>query len=150
VLNVGAKTEIELNEKLDRVDDALNATRAAIEEGVVPGGGTIFLRAVDLLMKNEYKFTKEEMPGLNVMIVALQQPILQILYNAGIEDSNDVIDKILDKKSIFFGYNAKQNCYGNLFKQGVIDPAKVLRVALENAVSVSNLFLTTECAISHV
>lgn len=150
VLNVGAKTEIELNEKLDRVDDALNATRAAIEEGVVPGGGTIFLRAVDQLMKNEYKFTKEEMPGLNVMIVALQQPILQILYNAGIEDSNDVIDKILDKKSIFFGYNAKKYCYGNLFKQGVIDPAKVLRVALENAVSVSNLFLTTECAISHV
>ena len=93
------------------------------------------------------KFTKEEMPGLNVMIVALQQPILQILYNAGIEDSNDVIDKILDKKSIFFGYNAKKYCYGNLFKQGVIDPAKVLRVALENAVSVSNLFLTTECAI---
>ena len=147
VLNIGAKTEIELNEKLDRVDDALNATRAAIEEGVVPGGGVIFLKAKDQLLKNKYKFSKEELFGFDVMMESLNSPIYQILLNAGVDNVEDIIDQILDKKSLFYGYNAKKYTYGNLFKQGVIDPAKVLRVALENAVSVSNLFLTTECAI---
>lgn len=146
VLNIGAKTEIELVEKMDRIDDALNATKAAIEEGVVPGGGIMFLKAKDQLLKNKYKFSKEELYGFDVLFDSLSAPINQILLNAGV-DPEEIIDEILEKKKLFYGYNAKTYKYGDLFKQGVIDPAKVLRVALQNAVSVSVLFLTTECAI---
>ena len=146
VLNIGAKTEIELVEKMDRIDDALNATKAAIEEGVVPGGGIMFLKAKDQLLKNKYKFSKEELYGFDVLYNSLSAPINQILLNAGV-DPDEIIEEILEKKKLFYGYNAKTYKYGDLFKQGVIDPAKVLRVALQNAVSVSVLFLTTECAI---
>ena len=147
VLNIGAKTEIELNEKVDRIDDALCATRAAIEEGVVPGGGIVFLKAKNELIKNKYKFSKEELPGYDIMLEVLSTPIKQILINAGAQEIDYIIGEIEAKKNLFYGYNAKTYKYGNLFKQGVIDPAKVLRVSLENAISVSTLFLTTECAI---
>ena len=146
---VGAKTEIELKEKMDRVDDALCATRAALEEGIVPGGGVVFLKAKTELMKNKTMFLDSEKAGWNVINEALHYPITQLLLNADI-DPSEIIEEILSKKTINYGYNAKTNKYGNLLKFGVIDPSKSLKVSFQNAVSISTLFLTTECAISCV
>ena len=146
-LKVGAKTEIELLEKMDRIDDALCATRAAIEEGIVPGGGVVFLKARKELLKNKQMFKGDELDGFDIIMETLQAPIKQILINAGI-DYEEVIPQIQENRKLFYGYNAKTYKYGNLLSQGVIDPAKVLRVALQNAVSISSLFLTTECAIA--
>ena len=147
VLNVGAKTEIELNEKLDRVDDALNATRAAIEEGVVPGGGIAYIRAISSLegLKGE---NEDETTGIEIVKRAIEEPLRQIVANAGKEGAV-VVQKVKEGTGDF-GYNARKDIYENLYAAGVIDPAKVTRVALENAASIAGMFLTTEAVIAEV
>ena len=159
-LYIGANSEVELKEKKDRIEDALCATKAAIEEGIVPGGGSVYVRAFDRIYK-----LRDENPdintGINIIKSALTYPIKQICANAGV--SGDVIfNNIIDKTALEalhnsarvyveeldnYGYNAKTGVFGNMLKMGVIDPAKAVRVALENAASVAGLFLTTECVI---
>ena len=144
VLNVGAATEVEMKEKKARVDDALHATRAAVEEGIVPGGGVALLRASLELKK--VKATISEQVGVDIMKRALEGPIRQICANAGVE-SSIIVQKVLEGKNDF-GYDARNDEYVNMFKAGIIDPAKVARVAVENAASISGLLLTTEAAIT--
>ncbi len=145
VLNIGAATEMEMKEKKDRVDDALHATRAAVEEGIVPGGGTAFIRAVEALdkLKND---NEDEATGINIVKRALEEPLRQIVANAGIEGSI-VVQKIKEGKGDF-GFNARTEKYEKLFSAGIIDPTKVTRVALENAASIAGMLLTTECVIA--
>ena len=147
VLYVGAPTEIEMKEKKDRVDDALSATRAAIEEGIVPGGGVAIVRAAEKL-SNLKGDNDDEQTGINIITRAVQEPLRQIVENAGMEGSV-IVAKILDGKGDF-GFNAKTDKFEGLYKAGVIDPAKVVRVALENAASVAGMLLTTECVISDI
>jgi chaperonin GroEL len=147
VLYVGAPTEIEMKEKKDRVDDALSATRAAIEEGIVPGGGVAIVRAAEKL-SNLKGNNDDEQTGINIITRAVQEPLRQIVENAGMEGSV-IVAKILDGKADF-GFNAKTDKFEGLYKAGVIDPAKVVRVALENAASVAGMLLTTECVISDI
>ena len=144
VLYVGAATEVEMKEKKDRVEDALSATRAAVEEGIVPGGGVAYIRAAQALkgMKGE---NDDETTGINIVARAIEEPLRQIAANAGVEGSV-IINKIAEGKADF-GYNARTGEYVHMFEAGVIDPTKVSRVALENAASVAGMFLTTECAI---
>ena len=144
VLYVGANSEVEMKEKKDRVDDALCATRAAIEEGVVAGGGTTYIRALDAL-KNVKGDNADEQTGINIVERAIEEPLRQIVYNAGGEGAV-VVQKVREGKGDF-GYNARTDVYEDMRKAGVIDPAKVARVALENAASIAGLFLTTECLI---
>ena len=144
VINVGAATETEMKEKKARVEDALHATRAAVEEGIVPGGGVAFLRALKKL--DELKADEEEMVGINIVRKALEEPIRQIATNSGVEGSI-VLDKVLNETGSF-GYNALTNTYEDLMKAGVIDPTKVSRIALENAASIAGLLLTTEAIVS--
>jgi chaperonin GroEL len=144
VLYVGAPTEVEMKEKKDRVEDALNATRAAVEEGYLPGGGVAYIRAAESL-KNLKGENEDETTGIRIIARALEEPLRQICANAGVEASV-VINKILEGKDDF-GYNARTDEYANMFEAGVIDPTKVSRVALENAASVAGMFLTTECGI---
>lgn len=145
VLYVGAATEVEMKEKKDRVDDALHATRAAVEEGIVPGGGVAYIRAIASLdnFKGE---NEDETFGINIVKRALEEPVRQIVSNAGGEGSI-VVQKIKEGKADF-GYNARTEVYENLFAAGVIDPTKVTRVALENAASIAGMLLTTECVLS--
>lgn len=145
VLYVGAATEVEMKEKKDRVDDALHATRAAIEEGIVPGGGVAFVRALDSL-KNLKGENDDETYGIAIVRKALESPIRTIAENAGV-DGSVVFHKIVDGKESF-GYNARHDRYEDLKKAGIIDPTKVARIALENAASIAGLVLTTECVIS--
>jgi chaperonin GroEL len=145
VLNVGAATEVEMKEKKDRVDDALHATRAAVEEGIVPGGGTAFIRSVEALEKLKSD-NEDEATGINIVKRALEEPLRQIVANAGIEGSI-VVQKIKDGKGDF-GFNARTENYEKLFSAGIIDPTKVARVALENAASIAGMLLTTECVIA--
>ena len=144
VLYVGAATEVEMKEKKDRVEDALSATRAAVEEGIVPGGGVAYIRAAQALkgMKGE---NDDETTGINIVARAIEEPLRQIAANAGVEGSV-IINKIAEGKDDF-GYNARTGEYVHMYEAGVIDPTKVSRVALENAASVAGMFLTTECAI---
>ncbi len=145
VLYVGAATEVEMKEKKDRVDDALHATRAAVEEGIVPGGGTAFIRAIESIAK--LKGTNEdETTGINIVRRALEEPIRQIVANCGLEGSI-IIQKVREGKNDY-GFNARTEVYENLYKAGVIDPTKVTRVALENAASIAGMLLTTECVIA--
>ena len=144
VINVGAATETEMKEKKARVEDALHATRAAVEEGIVPGGGVALLRAIKSLDK--LKLDDEEMVGVKIIRKALEEPIRQIALNSGVE-SSIVVNKVLENASEPFGYNAMTNVYEDLFKAGVIDPTKVTRTALENAASIAGLLLTTEAVI---
>src|SRR5574344_2100510 len=144
VLYVGANSEVEMKEKKDRVDDALCATRAAIEEGVVAGGGTTYIRALDAL-KNLKGDNADEQTGINIVERAIEEPLRQIVYNAGGEGAV-VVQKVREGKGDF-GYNARTDVYEDMRKAGVIDPAKVARVALENAASIAGMFLTTECLI---
>ena len=144
VLYVGAPTEVEMKEKKDRVDDALAATRAAVEEGIVPGGGVAIVRATDKLAKLKGD-NDDEQTGINIITRAVEEPLRQIVENAGLEGSV-IVAKVREGKNDF-GFNAKTEIYENLYKAGVIDPAKVVRVALENAASVSGMILTTECAL---
>ena len=145
ILYVGAATEVEMKEKKDRVDDALHATRAAVEEGIVPGGGVAFLRAVDSL-DNLKGYNEDENIGINIVRTALEWPLRTIVANAGGEGSV-VVNKIREGKDDF-GFNARDNKYENFFAAGIIDPTKVTRLALENAASISGLLLTTECVIA--
>jgi chaperonin GroEL len=146
VIKVGGSTEVEVKEKKDRVDDALNATRAAVEEGIVPGGGVALMRAVKTL--DSLKSVNEDQKvGINIVRRALQAPARQIAENAG-EDGAVVAGKILDKGDYAFGYNAQTGEYGDLVKQGVIDPAKVVRTALQDAASVAGLLVTTEAMVA--
>jgi len=147
VLYVGAPTEVEMKEKKDRVDDALSATRAAIEEGIVPGGGVAIVRAAEDITKLKGQ-NEDEQTGINIISRAVQEPLRQIVENAGLEGSV-IIAKVLDKKGDY-GFNAKTGSFESLYKAGVIDPAKVVRVAIENAASVAGMLLTTECVISDI
>ncbi len=145
VLYIGAASEMEMKEKKDRVDDALNATRAAVEEGIIPGGGVAYLRAIDSL-KNLKGENSDENTGIAIIRRALEEPIRQIVENAGIEGSI-VVQKVLEGKDDF-GFNARTDKFENLLETGVIDPTKVARIALENAASVAGMFLTTECVVA--
>ena len=144
VIYVGATTEVEMKEKKDRVDDALNATRAAVEEGYLPGGGVAYIRAAEALkgLKGE---NEDQNTGIRIIERAIEEPLRQIAANAGVEASV-IINKIREGKADF-GYNARTDEYVNMYEAGVIDPTKVARVALENAASVAGMFLTTECGI---
>jgi chaperonin GroEL len=145
VLNIGAATEMEMKEKKDRVDDALHATRAAVEEGIVPGGGIAFIRAIESLEK--FKGSNEdETTGIAIVRRALEEPLRQIVENAGIEGSI-VVQKVKEGKADY-GFNARTEVYENLYKAGVIDPTKVTRIALENAASIAGMLLTTECVVA--
>ena len=147
VLYVCAATEVEMTEKKDRVEDALNATRAAVEEGFVPGGGVAYVRAAEIL-KNMKGDNEDETTGIHIVARALEEPLRQIAANAGVEGSV-IIQKIREGKDDF-GYNARTDEFVNMYEAGVIDPTKVSRVALENAASVAGMFLTTECAIAEI
>jgi chaperonin GroEL len=145
VLQIGAATEMEMKEKKDRVDDALHATRAAVEEGIVPGGGIAFIRAIDSLEK--FKGSNEdETTGIAIVKRALEEPLRQIVANAGLEGSI-IVQKVKEGKADY-GFNAHSEQYENLLKAGVIDPTKVARIALENAASIAGMLLTTECVIA--
>ena len=147
VLYVGATTEVEMKEKKDRVEDALNATRAAVEEGHLPGGGVAYIRAASALqgLKGD---NDDETTGIHIVAKAIEEPLRQIADNAGV-DGSVVIQKVKEGSGDF-GYNARTDEYANLFEAGVIDPTKVARVALENAASVAGMFLTTECGIEDI
>ena len=145
VLYVGAATEVEMKEKKDRVEDALAATRAAVEEGIVPGGGVAYLRATEKLegMKGA---NEDETTGIQIVKRAIEEPLRQIVANAGGEGSV-VVNKVKEGKGAF-GYNAREDIYVDMFEAGIIDPTKVSRVALENAASIASMFLTTECVLA--
>lgn len=145
VLYVGAPSEVEMKEKKDRVDDALSATRAAIEEGIVPGGGVAYIRALEAI-KDLKGDNEEEDLGIKIVRRAIEEPLRQIVFNAGKEGAV-VVQKVKEGKGDY-GYNARTDVYENFLKTGVIDPAKVTRVALENAASIAGMFLTTECVIA--
>jgi chaperonin GroEL len=145
VLNVGAATEVEMKEKKDRVDDALHATRAAVEEGIVPGGGVAYVRAIEALT-NIDTLNSDEATGVQIVRRSLEEPLRQIVENCGIEGSV-VVNKVKEGKGDF-GFNARTEQYENLIGAGVIDPTKVTRIALENAASIAGMLLTTECVIS--
>ena len=147
VLYVGAASEIEMKEKKDRVEDALSATRAAVEEGIVPGGGVAYIRATEALKKLKGE-NEDEQTGINIVARAIEAPLRTIVENAGVEGSV-VVQKIQEGKGDF-GYNARTDKYENLYEAGVIDPTKVARIALQNAASVAGMFLTTECVIADI
>jgi chaperonin GroEL len=146
VLYVGAATEVEMKEKKDRVDDALHATRAAVEEGIVPGGGVAYIRAIESLNAKVKGQIEDEQTGMVIVKRALEEPLRQIVANAGIEGSI-VVQKVKEGKADF-GFNARTEQYENLLKAGVIDPTKVTRIALENAASIAGMLLTTECVVA--
>ena len=145
VLHVGAPSEVEMKEKKDRVDDALSATRAAIAEGIVPGGGVAYIRCLDRL-RDLKGANEDEQTGIAIVERAIEEPLRQIAANAGVEGA--VVVQKVSEGSSDFGYNARTDTYENLLAAGVIDPAKVTRVALENAASIAGMFLTTECVIA--
>jgi chaperonin GroEL len=145
VLNVGAATEVEMKEKKDRVDDALHATRAAVEEGIVPGGGVAYVRAIESL-KNIDTLNNDEATGVQIVRRSLEEPLRQIVENCGIEGSV-VVNKVREGQGDY-GFNARTEEYENLIAAGVIDPTKVSRIALENAASIAGMLLTTECVVA--
>jgi chaperonin GroEL len=147
VLYIGAATEVEMKEKKDRVDDALHATRAAVEEGIVPGGGVALIRASKALEKMKGA-NDDEQTGIAIVVRAIEEPLRQIVANAGGEGAV-VVNKVRGGKDDY-GYNARKETYENLIEAGVIDPTKVVRVALENAASIAGMLLTTECVISDI
>ncbi len=146
VIRVGGATEVEVKEKKDRVDDALNATRAAVQEGVLPGGGVALLRAAKVLEGVKYA-NADQRTGVEIVRKAIQGPARQIVENAGL-DGSVIVGKILDKPDYAFGYDAQKGEYGDLFKLGIIDPTKVVRTALQDAASVASLLITTEAMIA--
>ncbi len=147
VIYVGAASEIEMKEKKDRFDDALHATRAAIEEGIIPGGGIAYIRAIDAI-KNLKGVNEDENTGIAIVIRALEEPLRQIVENAGLEGSV-VVQKVKEGKDDY-GFNARTEVYENLYSTGVIDPTKVARIALENASSIAGMLLTTECVLADI
>ena len=146
VINVGAATEVEMKEKKARVEDALHATRAAVEEGIIPGGGVALLRSVSALDK--IKVDDEEAVGVDIMRRALDAPIRQICENAGVEPS--IVAQAVREGKGDYGYDARTDEYVNMFKAGIIDPTKVARVAVENASSIAGMILTTEAAVTEI
>jgi chaperonin GroEL len=146
VIRVGGATEVEVKEKKDRVDDALNATRAAVQEGVLPGGGVALLRAAKVLESVKFD-NADQRTGVEIVRKAIQTPARQIVENAGL-DGSVIVGKILDKGDYAFGYDAQKGEYGDLFKLGIIDPTKVVRTALQDAASVAGLLVTTEAMIA--
>ena len=148
VIKVGAATETELKEKKARVEDAMHATRAAVEEGIVPGGGVTFIRALSVLEK-KLKLDEDEQIGVNIVRRALEEPLRQIAQNAGVEGAV-VLARVRAENGENYGYNAESDTYGDLVKEGVIDPAKVTRIALQNAASIAGLMLTTEALIADI
>ncbi|MBL6450009.1 chaperonin GroEL [Fulvivirga sp. 29W222] len=147
ILYIGAATEVEMKEKKDRVDDALHATRAAVQEGVVAGGGVALIRAIEVLESVE-TINEDQTTGVNIVRLALEAPLRTIVQNAGLEGSV-IVQKIREGKDDF-GYNARDNKYENMFDAGVIDPTKVTRLALENAASIAGLLLTTEAVVADI
>jgi chaperonin GroEL len=147
VINVGAATETEMKEKKARVEDALHATKAAVEEGVVPGGGTAYLRCIGAL--DSLKLVPEQQVGVNIVRRALEEPIRQIAANAGMEGSV-IVEKVRADKNPSAGFNAATEEYVDMIKAGIIDPTKVSRCALQNAASVAGLMLTTEVMITEI
>jgi chaperonin GroEL len=145
IIKVGGATEVEVKERKDRVDDALNATRAAVEEGIVPGGGVMLLKAIKAItVKGD---NEDQDAGINIVRKALQSPIRQIAENAGVEGSI-VVGKVMDERSGSFGYDAQTGQYGDLIEKGIIDPAKVVRIALQDAASIAGLMITTEAGVA--
>jgi chaperonin GroEL len=145
IIKVGGATEVEVKERKDRVDDALNATRAAVEEGIVPGGGVMLLKAAkSITIKGD---NEDQDAGINIVRKALQSPIRQIAENAGVEGSI-VVGKVMDERSAAFGYDAQAGEYGDMFEMGIIDPAKVVRIALQDAASIAGLMITTEAGVA--
>src|SRR6187551_2559967 len=147
ILYVGAATEVEMKEKKDRVDDALHATRAAVQEGIIPGGGVAYIRAIDAL-KDLTGDNEDQTTGVNIIRLALESPLRTIVSNAGLE-SSVIVNKVREGKKDF-GFNARENKYENFFEAGIIDPTKVTRLALENAASIAGLLLTTEAVVSEI
>ncbi len=147
ILYIGAATEVEMKEKKDRVDDALHATRAAVQEGVIPGGGVAYIRAIDAL-KNLVGDNEDQATGVNIIRLALESPLRTIAENAG-QEGSVVVNKVRDGKKDM-GYNARDNRYEDFFAAGIIDPTKVARLALENAASIAGLLLTTEAVVSEI
>ena len=147
VLYVGAASEVEMKEKKDRVEDALNATRAAVEEGIIPGGGVAYIRAAEAL-KDLKGDNEDEVTGIHIVARAIEEPLRQIAANAGVEGSV-IIQKIRESKGDF-GYDARTEQFVHMFDAGVIDPTKVVRIAIENAASVAGMFLTTECVLADI
>jgi chaperonin GroEL len=148
VIRVGGATEVEVKEKKDRVEDALNATRAAVEEGIVPGGGVALLRAKKAVGKITNS-NADVQAGINIVLRALESPARQIAENSGAEGSI-VVGKILETKSESFGFDAQTEKYGDLVEAGIIDPAKVVRCALQDAASVAGLLITTEAMVAEL
>jgi len=147
VIKVGAATETEMKEKKARVEDAMHATRAAVEEGIVPGGGVALVRCIAALEK--LKLQDDEAIGVNIVKRALEEPMRQIALNAG-QEGAVIVGRIRESKDDNFGFNAETEEYGDLVKAGVIDPAKVTRLALQNAASIAGLMLTTEALIADI
>ncbi len=147
ILYIGAATEVEMKEKKDRVDDALHATRAAVQEGIIPGGGVAYIRAIEAL-KDVKTDNEDQSTGVNIVRLALESPLRTIAENAG-QEGSVVVNKVRDGKKDF-GYNASENRYENFFDAGIIDPTKVARLALENAASIAGLLLTTEAVVSEI
>jgi len=147
ILYIGAATEVEMKEKKDRVDDALHATRAAVQEGIIPGGGTGFIRAVDAL-KDLAVANDDQVTGVNIIRLSLEAPLKTIAENAG-QEGSVIVNKVREGKKDF-GYNARDNKFENFFEAGIIDPTKVARLALENAASIAGLLLTTEAVVSEI
>ena len=148
VIRVGGATEIEVKEKKDRVEDALNATRAAVEEGIVPGGGVALLRAKKAIGKL-HDANHDIQAGINIVLKAIETPVRQIAENAGMEGSV-VVNKILEEKSETFGFDAQSENYVDMVEKGIVDPAKVVRAALQDAASVAGLLVTTEAMVAEM
>ncbi len=148
MIRVGGATEVEVKEKKDRVDDALNATRAAVEEGIVPGGGVALLRAKAAVAKLKSD-NPDEQAGINIVLKALESPIRQIVDNSGVEGSI-VVGKIIENKSQTYGFDAQKEQYVDMIEAGIVDPAKVVRTALQDAASVAGLLITTEAMVAEV
>jgi chaperonin GroEL len=148
VIRVGGATETEVKERKDRVDDAMHATRAAVEEGILPGGGVALLRAVEALKRLQTD-NEDQKHGVEIVRKALQTPARQIAINAG-DDGSVVVGKILEKDQYNFGYDAQTGEYGNLVSKGIIDPTKVVRSAVQGAASVAGLLITTEAMVAEV
>jgi chaperonin GroEL len=148
VIKVGGATEVEVKEKKDRVEDALNATRAAVEEGIVPGGGVARLRATKAIGKLTNS-NPDVQTGINIVLKAVEAPVRQIAENSGVEGSI-VVNKILENKSETFGFDAQNEEYVDMLDKGIVDPAKVVRAALQDAASIAGLLVTTEAMIAEL
>jgi len=149
VINVGAATEVEMKEKKLRIEDALAATRAAVEEGIVPGGGVALLSTASALQKLIATLEGDEKTGAQIILKAIEEPLRQIAANAGL-DGSVIIDKILSNKKATYGYDALNNCYTDMVESGIIDPTKVARSVLQNAASVAATLLTTESVVTDI